>query len=175
MRQYLIKSSHVCRSSHKCDIIYHTVTRNEAITLYSTVWLHISESGYILSKWLDNCIISPIVYIYPANMTVSHNCDFMFRNATLFLIVKLLLWGENWFPWENVGTDKRKLSSAKLIIQSGFKCTPSFFCTQLKIHILSLRPTSYSRFVVARSLSILSANLWASICHVGGYPESLCG
>jgi len=29
--------------------------------------------------------------------------------------------------------------------------------------------------VLALSLSILSANLWASICHVSGIPESLCG
>lgn len=60
----------------------------------------------------------------------------MFRNVALFLIVNGVF-----FRWKlafigNVGTDKRKLSSAKLLIQAGrfFKCTPSFFCMQLKIH-----------------------------------------
>jgi len=38
--------------------------------------------------------------------------------------------------FRNVGTDNRKLSSTKLLIQAGhfFKCTPSFFSMQLKIH-----------------------------------------
>ncbi len=67
----------------------------------------------------------------------------------------------------------KKLKSAKLLIQPGcfFKRTPSFFCVQLKIHIFSPRPKSHSRFVVALSLSILSASLCASMCHVGGYPK----